>query len=252
MSRRPRRLPRARAPAFAADTFVVVPENAAPPRPRGPKRARAERSPARSRSTQSFTTRPLWVEQRCRSTSCSRSGSDAGAAYGVPWQVLAAINKIETELRQQHGPELGGCRRLDAVHAGHLAALGRRRQRRRRRRPVERRGRDLRRGALSGRVRRGDRPSARALLLQPRRLVRERGPRADVAVRRRHDPERHVRPRAGARRRVRAGRPGERGAQRTGARRAPPSGCSSRRSCRRRPRSRAPRSCPISWPPRSG
>ena len=57
------------------------------------------------------------------------------------------------ELRPQHGPELGRRGRLDAVHAGHLAALGHGRERRRDRRPVEPRGRGLLRRALSRRRR---------------------------------------------------------------------------------------------------
>jgi hypothetical protein len=54
----------------------------------------------------------------------------AGSAYGIPWQVLASINKIESNFGPQHGPELGWRGRLDAVHAEHLGAVGRRRERR--------------------------------------------------------------------------------------------------------------------------
>ena len=78
----------------------------------------------------------------------------AGATYGIPWQVLGAINKVESNFGQQHGPELGRRHRLDAVHALHLAALGHGRERRRRRRSVEPRRCDLRRRPLPRRGRR--------------------------------------------------------------------------------------------------
>ena len=40
--------------------------------------------------------------------SCSCSGSHAGAAYGIPWQVLAAINKIESNFGRNMGPSSAG------------------------------------------------------------------------------------------------------------------------------------------------
>ena len=53
----------------------------------------------------------------------------AERATGVPWQVLAAINEIETD----YGRNLAGLarrsRRLDAVHAGDVARLRRGRRR---------------------------------------------------------------------------------------------------------------------------
>ena len=51
----------------------------------------------------------------------------AGDAYGIPWELLAAINEVESDVRLQHGAELGGSSRLDAVHALDLGALGARR-----------------------------------------------------------------------------------------------------------------------------
>ena len=44
----------------------------------------------------------------------------AGAAYDIPWQVLAAINEVETELRHEPRRLLGRCDRLDAVPAEHV------------------------------------------------------------------------------------------------------------------------------------
>ena len=41
-------------------------------------------------------------------TSCTRCGSGAGAAYGIPWQVLAAINKIESNFGRNMGPSSAG------------------------------------------------------------------------------------------------------------------------------------------------
>ena len=49
----------------------------------------------------------------------------AGDAYGVPWELLAAINEVESNVRLQHGAELRGRGRLDAVHALDLGSLGR-------------------------------------------------------------------------------------------------------------------------------
>ena len=78
------------------------------------------------------------------------------------------------ELRPQHGPELGRRGRLDAVHAGHVAALGHRRKRRRRRRSVEPRRRRLLGRALPRGGRRPHRHLPRDLRLQPRAVVRRR------------------------------------------------------------------------------
>ena len=94
------------------------------------------------------------------------------------------------ELRPQHGPELGRRDRLDAVHAGHLAALGHRRERRRRRRPVERGGRDLLRRALPRRAGGTTDISRGVFSYNHARLVRQRGARlaqlfGDVGVDRR-------------------------------------------------------------------
>ena len=46
----------------------------------------------------------------------------AGAAYGIPWQVLAAINEVETDYGTNLERLLGRRCRLDAVPAQHVAA----------------------------------------------------------------------------------------------------------------------------------
>ena len=102
------------------------------------------------------------------------------------------------ELRHEHGAELRGRDRLDAVHALHLGALGRRRRRRRDREPLEPRRRDRRGGPLPGRFRRRQRHLARGLLVQPRPVVRRRGAAAGAVVR-------HRRPRRDLQRRPTAG-----------------------------------------------
>ena len=93
------------------------------------------------------------------------------------------------QLRPQHGPELGRRGRLDAVHAGHVAALGHRRERRRHRRSLEPRRRRLLGCALPRCGRRPHRHLPRDLRLQPRAVVRRRraAPRGDVRRRGRYD-----------------------------------------------------------------
>ena len=96
----------------------------------------------------------------------------AGIEYGVRWEVLAAINEIETDYGRNLNVSTAGRRGLDAVHALHLEALRRRRQPRRHQGPVQPRRRDLRRRPLpEGRRRRHRHPQG-DLRLQPRRLVR--------------------------------------------------------------------------------
>ena len=72
----------------------------------------------------------------------------AGAAYGIPWQVLAAINKVESNFGRNMGPSSAGAIGWMQFMPDDLAALGHGRERRRHRRPVEPRRRDLLRGAL--------------------------------------------------------------------------------------------------------
>ncbi len=77
-----------------------------------------------------------------------------GTEYGIPWEVLASINKIETAF----GTNLdapGRRDRLDAVPALDLGDLRRRRQRQRPQGPLQPGRRDLRRGQLPQGQRRG-------------------------------------------------------------------------------------------------
>jgi murein DD-endopeptidase MepM/ murein hydrolase activator NlpD len=55
----------------------------------------------------SFTTPPATPEQLPLSA-LSELWHSAGAAYGVPWQVLAAINKVESNFGQNMGPSSAG------------------------------------------------------------------------------------------------------------------------------------------------
>ena len=101
---------------------------------------------------------------------------NAGESYARPLERARRDQQDRVELRAEHGPELGRGDRLDAVHAVDLDPLGNRRRRRRHRRSVEPGRRDLLGGPVPRRVRRRGRPPTGGLLLQPRRLVRERRP----------------------------------------------------------------------------
>ena len=80
-----------------------------------------------------------------------------GTEYGIPWEVLASINKIETALRHQPQRLQRRRRRLDAVPALELGNVRARRQRRRPQGPLQPGRRDLRRGPLpQGRRRQHD------------------------------------------------------------------------------------------------
>ena len=74
-----------------------------------------------------------------------------GTQYGIPWEVLAAINKIETAFGTNLNVSSRRRPRLDAVHPLDVEVLRRRRQRRRAQGPLQPRRRDLRRGALPAR-----------------------------------------------------------------------------------------------------
>ena len=188
----------------------------------------------------------------------------AGAAYGIPWQVLAAINKIESNFGRNMGPSSAGAVGWmqfipdtwlrwgtdgdgdgivdpwdpeDAVFAAarYLAASG---------------GRP---GHLPRRV-----------LLQPRPVVRERGARTGLALRRRRRRRLHARQAGGqARGGTDCGRGDEQGAARGGvggsrpavtprgarrARRRCRTSCSPTGSSWRRRRSRSARRAPQRTP----
>ena len=137
------------------------------------------------------------------------------------------------ELRPEHGAELCRRDRLDAVHALDVGALGNRRDRRRPGRPLERRGCDLLRRAVSRRGRWPGRHLPRRLCVQPRALVRQRRARPGPDVRQRVGNRALARPRAGRRR---AGE--EKGRQdepETRRRRAPPALARSAGRCRAGP-----------------
>ena len=87
----------------------------------------------------------------------------AGTEYGIRWEVLAAINEIETNYGRNLNVSSRGRAGLDAVHARHVGGLRRRRQQGRAGRPVQPRRRDLRRRALpEGGGRRQGHPRARS------------------------------------------------------------------------------------------
>ena len=106
----------------------------------------------------------------------------AGAQYGIHWEILAAINEVETgfgrNLRESSAGAVGWMQFLPSTWQRYgVDADGDGTAR-----PVEPGRRDLRRGALPARLGRRVEPSQRDLRLQPRRLVRRPGdrPRPDV------------------------------------------------------------------------
>ena len=127
----------------------------------------------------------------------------AGIQYGIRWEVLAAINEIETDYGRNLNVSSAGALGLDAVHALHLADVRHRREQGRQEGPLQPRRRDLRRRPLpQGRGLREGRPPL-DLCLQPRRLVRRLGDAPRTADRRRprrprriaHRPHRRPLPR---------------------------------------------------------
>jgi murein DD-endopeptidase MepM/ murein hydrolase activator NlpD len=85
-----------------ADTFVVVPTGA----PGLPSSA-APNAPGSVRLPAAWTTRPARPE-RLSYPELLSLWRHAGAAYAVPWQVLAAINKIESNFGRNMGPSSAG------------------------------------------------------------------------------------------------------------------------------------------------
>ena len=76
----------------AADTFRVVRPQAAATASGGVIAFTA--SPAQAGGTSFAALRPIWQA--------------AGNSYGIPWEVLAAINKVETNFGQNLGPSSAG------------------------------------------------------------------------------------------------------------------------------------------------
>ena len=95
----------------------------------------------------------------------------AAIQYGVPWQILAAINEVETDYGSDLSVSSAGAEGLDAVRAVDLAAVRRGRAGRRLRRPLQPGGRDLRRRPLSARGRRREEPAHGDPRLQPLRSL---------------------------------------------------------------------------------
>ena len=175
-----------------ADTFAVVPSDAVRGAEPDPERlaggAGAAPEAARGAGDAVVCTAP-------RALAASRSG----LRHPVAGARIHQQDRVE--LRPQHGAELGRGDRLDAVHAGHVAPLGRRRGRRRHRRPVEPEGRRVCRRSVPRGRRRDERPLPRSLRLQPCRLVRERGSLARRCLRRRPNDRVLARPAPGEPRR---------------------------------------------------
>jgi cell wall-associated NlpC family hydrolase len=101
------------AAASAGDTFVVLPDQTpgAPTpstsTPSGLPSAFVPNAPGDVTVNADFTTPPLWVEQ-LSVDQLRPIWERAGAAYGIPWQVLAAIDKVESNFGQNMGPSSAG------------------------------------------------------------------------------------------------------------------------------------------------
>jgi len=84
-----------------ADTFVVVPERAAPALP-------SAEVPGLAGGLAVTWTSPPAVSQELEYAQLVALWEHAGAAYGIAWQVLAAINKIESNFGRNMGPSSAG------------------------------------------------------------------------------------------------------------------------------------------------
>ena len=96
----------------------------------------------------------------------------AGAAYGIPWQVLAAINKIESNFGRNMGPSSAGAVGWMQFMPSTWLRWGTDAKRRRSRRSLGARGCDLLGRALPGGRGRAYRSLPGRLRVQPRGLVR--------------------------------------------------------------------------------
>ena len=97
------------------------------------------------------------IAEICATHSSAALWQRAGAAYGVPWQVLAAINKIESNFGRNMGPSSAGAVGWMQFMPVDVAPLGHGRRRRRHSGPLESDDAIYSRGALPRRGRRRDR-----------------------------------------------------------------------------------------------
>jgi murein DD-endopeptidase MepM/ murein hydrolase activator NlpD len=86
----------------SADTFRLVPDV-----PVSLPNADVPNAPGQIAVPAAFTQRPVQVETRS-TAQLQALWQNAGAAYGVPWSVLASINKIESNFGRNMGPSSAG------------------------------------------------------------------------------------------------------------------------------------------------
>ena len=86
-----------------ADVFTVVPNAPAPTSRAGRDRARAERARCGARALGGPE-----AGQQLSYGQLVQVWQHAGSAYGIPWQVLAAINKVESNFGRNMGPSSAG------------------------------------------------------------------------------------------------------------------------------------------------
>jgi murein DD-endopeptidase MepM/ murein hydrolase activator NlpD len=89
-----------------ADTFVVVPDNPVMMAV-APASAQVPNTPGSLILPSGWETRPTQV-RNLSFQELSSLWRQAGAAYGIPWQVLAAINRIESNFGRNMGPSSAG------------------------------------------------------------------------------------------------------------------------------------------------
>lgn len=90
-----------------ADTFVVLPETSALPSFSALPSAQIPNGTGEIALPIAFTSRPATPEQLDYEQLLGL-WQRAGAAYGIPWQVLASINKIESNFGRNMGPSSAG------------------------------------------------------------------------------------------------------------------------------------------------
>ena len=94
----------------SADTFAVVPEAAAPAAvaPTALPSAEIPNMPGSLLLPPGAWEAPFLPPRELSYDELQALWARAGAAYGIPWQVLAAINKIETNFGRNMGPSSAG------------------------------------------------------------------------------------------------------------------------------------------------